>query len=86
MDRPLLNEALRDEAAVLRAFIGPDGDLRRIPTKLRKRIVVLNHVAQRFEPGRTWTELEVNAVLRDFHPDVAALRRHLVDEGFLDRQ
>jgi hypothetical protein len=25
-------------------------------------------------------------VLRRFHPDVAALRRYLVDEGFLDRE
>ena len=86
MDRPLLSEALRDEAAVLGAFVAPGRFPARIPTKLRKRIVVLNHVAQRFEVGRTWSETEVNAVLRPLHPDVAALRRYLVDEGFLDRK
>ncbi len=86
MDRPLLSEALRDEAAVLRAFVAPDGSLRSIPTKLRKRLVVLNHLAQQFELGEVFPETEVNRRLRAFHPDVAALRRYLVDEGFLDRK
>ena len=86
MDRPLLTEALRDERAVLTAFLAPDGSLRMIPTRLRKRLVVLNHIAQRFELGEIWSETEVNNRLRAFHPDVAALRRYLVEEGFLDRR
>ena len=50
-----------------------------------KRLLVLDHVAQSFEPGTYYPETEVNEVLRGFHDDVAMLRRHLVDEGFLDR-
>ena len=63
-----------------------DGRLVIMPTKRSKRLLVLDHIAQSFEPGRTYPEAEVNEVLRGFHEDVAALRRYLVDEGFLSRE
>jgi len=83
--RPDLQDAFRDRDAVLRAFLAPDGSLTAIPTKIRKRLVVLDLLAQQFEPGRHYEETEVNNALRAYHPDVAALRRYLVEEGFLDR-
>ena len=39
-----------------------------------------------FEPGVRYPEREVNALLAVWHADVAALRRYLVDEGFLTRE
>jgi hypothetical protein len=39
-----------------------------------------------FEVGVHYPEGEVNTYLRSFHPDTAALRRYLVDEGFLSRE
>ena len=63
-----------------------DGRIVTMPTKRAKRLVVLDHAAQSFEPGRTYPEVEVNEALRGFHEDVAALRRYLVDEGFLTRE
>jgi hypothetical protein len=74
-----------EETRVLATFV-QDGRIVRMPTKRAKRLVVLDHVAQSFEPGRTYPETEVNDVLRAFHEDVAALRRYLVDEGFLTRE
>ena len=62
-----------------------DGRLAQLPRKRSKRLVVLDHMAQVFEPGVRYAEREVNATLRSFDEDVATLRRHLVDEGFLDR-
>ena len=44
---------------------------------------MLDQVARVFEPGVRYPEREVYALLRAFHPDYAALRRYLVDEGFL---
>ena len=85
MFRPDLQDALRDKDSVLRAFVAPDGSLKSIPTKIRKRLVILDHVAQEFEPGERYDETSVNNLLRPFHSDVAALRRYLVEEGFLDR-
>ena len=39
----------------------------------------------RFEPGRVYTEPEVNEVLLGVHPDFAYLRRELVNYHYLER-
>jgi hypothetical protein len=71
---------------VLDNFLNPDGSLHTIPTKRAKRLIVLDHLAQEFDLGRTYPEAEVNTILERFHPDYAALRRYLVDDAFLTRQ
>ena len=71
---------------VLSNFLDAEGRLHTIPTRRAKRLVVLDHLAQRFEPGRVYTEAEVVEVLVEFHPDHAALRRYLVDEQFMTRE
>lgn len=77
-------DAPADEARVLRAFVR-DGRLTSIPTAWGKRRIVLDWLAQRFEPGRRYSEAMVNLSLGQVHPDTAALRRYLVDDGFLTR-
>ena len=77
---------MTDAERVLRSFLGPDGRLHTIPTKHAKLLVVLDRLAQEFEPGRTYPEAEVNAVIHRFHPDHAALRRYLVENDFLTRE
>jgi hypothetical protein len=79
-----LGAANDDEEAVLRAFFR-DGRITEMPTKASKRRVVLERVALAFEPGVRYDEREVNAIVGAFFNDHAALRRFLVDEGFLDR-
>jgi hypothetical protein len=66
-------------------FLGPDGRLPTIPPKHGKLLVVLDFLAQRFEPGVKYPEARVNQILGEVHPDFAALRRYLVENGFLDR-
>ena len=61
------------------------GRLVEIPRAPELRLELLRHVAERFEPGRTYREPEVNALLREVHGDHAALRRYLVDSGLLVR-
>jgi hypothetical protein len=73
-----------ESARVLRAFVH-DGRLQSIPTTRSKRLVILDLLAQEFEPGRHYSEPMVNLMLGRWYPDTAALRRYLVDEGFLDR-
>ncbi|WP_347057782.1 DUF2087 domain-containing protein [Blastococcus sp. HT6-30] len=70
--------------AILSAFVR-DGRLVSIPAQRSKRLVVLDHLVRVFEPGVRYPEREVNALLAVWHPDVAALRRYLVDEGLLSR-
>ncbi|CAN5522696.1 DUF2087 domain-containing protein [soil metagenome] len=68
----------------MRAFV-VDGRLTAIPTAHSKRLVILDWLAQLFEPGRHYSEKMVNLVLGQHHPDTAALRRYMVDAGILDR-
>jgi len=63
-----------------------DGKLVYLPEKFGKRQIVLEEVAQSFEPGTRYAEAEVNLVLRGLYPDFAALRRYLVDSAFLSRE
>ena len=80
---PLSDDPAED--AVLSAFVR-DGRLTSIPAQRSKRLVVLNHVVRVFDPGVRYPEREVNALLAVWDPDVAALRRYLVDEGMLTRE
>jgi hypothetical protein len=70
---------------VLGNFLDAGGRLHTIPSKHGKLLAVLDFLAQAFEPGLKYPESRVNEILGEFHPDYAALRRYLVEEGFLDR-
>ena len=69
---------------VLETFM-KDGRIVQIPRQHAKRRVILDVLAQEFEPGVRYSEREVNEILARFHVDTAALRRYLVDEGLLSR-
>jgi hypothetical protein len=73
-----------DERDLLRRFFSGTR-LVEIPTNHAKRHLVLERLAQEFEPGLRYEESAVSFTLQLFHPDYPALRRYLVDEGFLTR-
>jgi hypothetical protein len=78
-------QRLTFEAKVLRAFI-VDGRLVAIPAQDKKRQVVLAYLRDRcFPEDRAYPEKEVNQALALYYPDVAALRRYLVDSGLMTR-
>jgi hypothetical protein len=85
--RAIRRERPQDESLdpVVRNYF-VDGRLTGIPATRSKRLAVLDHLAERFEPGRVYPEREVNLVLGTVHDDYATLRRSLVDEGFLERR
>ena len=69
---------------VLRNFMR-DGRITRLPAKRSKRLVLLDHVAQLFDVGVRYSEIEVNRILLRLHEDYVSLRRSLIDEDFLSR-
>ena len=80
---PALDEVF--EAKVLRSFFR-DGRLVSIPAQDRKKRVVLRHLLDLcFPEDRAYPEKEVNQRLALLHPDVAALRRYLVDFRMMTR-
>jgi len=73
------------EQKVLRAFVR-DGRLVRIPARERKKRVVLRWLLDRvFPDDEPVDERDVNMRLAIWHPDVSALRRLMVDAGFVTR-
>jgi len=77
---------LTDRDKVVRAFIR-DGRLVAIPSKPSKRDLLLPVILDRcFPEDRPYEEKEVNTRLALLHPDVAALRRYLVDGGLMTRE
>ena len=53
--------------------------------KRTRRRLLLDQVAQAFEPGRKYPEAAVDEVLKAIFDDHCALRRYLVDEAFMSR-
>ncbi len=84
--QPQYENQPQDVRKVLKAYLNTDGTLKQIPTDTKKMLVILNFIVDAFSFDATYTEKEVNTILRRFNPDTAALRRYLVDNGFMDRE
>ncbi|HEX4089334.1 MAG TPA: DUF2087 domain-containing protein [Trebonia sp.] len=76
-----LSDALPSQ---LRPYVR-DGRISVMPAKRAARLVLLDQVAQAFEPGRRYPEQAVNEILKAVFDDHAALRRYLIDESLLSR-
>ncbi|MEX1173471.1 MAG: DUF2087 domain-containing protein [Chloroflexota bacterium] len=73
-------------ARVLRSFIR-EGRLTGIPARERRRQVIYRHLRDAvFVEDRAYPEAEVNMRLALFHPDVATIRRGMVDAGLVTRE
>jgi len=85
-DNRLLITEEENEAIIHKYFSdGPDSELDRFPLKEKKRIAIVAELAKQFEPGKNYTEKEVNAILTRYYNDYAILRRYLIEYNFLDR-
>ena len=68
-------------------FLDEDGKLKQWPSKQAPREEVFSYLAEKFEPGRDYTEHEVNAMLSSWHTfgDLFILRRGMIESGWLKR-
>ena len=74
---------------ILSLCLNPDGTIRHIPnsrTHADRFRILLDYLVASFKMDGTYTEKQVNTILLRFHPDVAGLRRDLVDAGLLGRE
>ncbi len=83
-EMPELNETL--EATVLRNFFAKDGKLRQIPAQYKKKLIVLQMLAEKLEPGRIYLERELNEWIKQYHEDFATIRRELIMHQFMYRE
>ena len=59
--------------------------MKEIPAQRKRRVIVLQHLMERFDANREYRESEVNEILKQVHDDFATMRRELVDYGYLTR-
>jgi hypothetical protein len=57
-----------------------------LPRQNKKKFIVLQHIAERFTPGKTYREKEVNEKLMEIYVDYVTLRRALIDYRLLKRE
>ncbi|MDD2853561.1 MAG: metalloregulator ArsR/SmtB family transcription factor [Desulfuromonadaceae bacterium] len=62
------------------------GMLDKLPTQHKKRLIVLEQFASRFEPEQRYSEQEVTGLIMPLFDDYCTIRRLLVDEGLIRRE
>jgi DNA-binding transcriptional ArsR family regulator len=73
------------EQKVLQTFL-EDDRIKELPSRHKKRLVVLKWLANQFEVGARYSEPEISGRLEHYNPDYASLRRYLVDYGLMERE
>jgi len=53
--------------------------------KDEKRAMILKKITEQFETGKRYTTKELNEVLKQIYHDHATIRRHLAEDGFMER-
>jgi DNA-binding transcriptional ArsR family regulator len=71
---------------VVKNYANPDGSLKSIPNQQKKLLAILHYIVRDFEPGRKYSEKEVNQILETYHTDYAFLRRSLIDFNIMGRE
>jgi biotin operon repressor len=61
------------------------GKLRSIPVQRKKKQICYEVIAERFIPGRVYTEKELNEIIAAIHEDYCTIRRDMIGEGILSR-
>ncbi|RPH35962.1 DUF2087 domain-containing protein [bacterium] len=69
---------------VIKAFF-KNSRLTRLPTQHKKRLIVLEEFARKFQPDRVYDEPEVDALIAEQFNDYCTVRRELVEEHYLER-
>lgn len=80
-----INIQTKYKQQILSAFF-EYGKLTHLPSQLKKREIICEHITNAFDCGRDYTEPEVNDTITHFHDDYCTIRRELVAVGFLERK
>ncbi len=70
---------------ILQTFFEENGHLKEIPAREKRKLVVLRKIADNFKPGSSYTEVEINRILKRIHNDFPYIRRLMIEYGFLER-
>ncbi len=62
------------------------GKLKSIPVQQKKRKIVLDEIAKKFQHGKVYSEREVNIIIADFHDDFCTIRREMIAFKIFSRE
>ena len=68
MEEQSPENSLRD--SVLRNFFAKDGHLKQIPAQYKKKLIALQFLVEKLEPGVVYTEKEINEFIKPYHEDL----------------
>lgn len=71
--------------SVINAFF-QYGKLKSIPVQQKKRKIVMDEMAKKFQYGKVYSEREVNIIIADFHDDFCTIRRDMIGFKILSRE
>lgn len=85
-ERYAITQAEKDE--VYRRYFDAEGNLvvKAFPAREKRKIIILQRIAAQFMPNEQYTEKQVNEILARYYGDIATVRRHLIEYGFLARK
>jgi predicted transcriptional regulator len=73
------------ETKVLNSFVKGD-IIVEIPASRKKRWIILKWLVQKFQFDRSYTEQELNSIIKPIHADTATLRREMVGYNMMQRE
>lgn len=84
-DRYFITEAER-EKTLKSMFISLEPlKLKSLPSKEKKKIVVLQKIVEQFDKNRKYSEKELNNIIKEVYHDFATIRRYFIEYGFMKR-
>lgn len=75
----------KEREKVFDIFLDENGKAVQIPKKEKKRIILLQRLAENFAPEKQYTEKQVNEIISEMFEDFVTIRRYLIEYGILGR-
>ena len=70
---------------LLKNFLDEENRLKAFPSKRKLQLCAVSYLAEKFEPGRIYTEREVNIIIADYNDDFCTIRRDMISERLMER-
>lgn len=74
-----------EKEKIRNTYFSGEGALKNFPAKEKRKIVILEKIAENYKKGQKYSEKEIDRILKRIYEDYAALRRALIEYGYLDR-
>jgi transposase-like protein len=75
----------KEKEKTIKIYMNDEGALKSYPSKAKKKIIILEEIVKNFSKGKTYSEKEINRILKRIYNDYPAIRRALIEYGFIER-